>query len=97
MSADSRNLLKGKQSPSGGSKKRCAGLHLSLWIHVAGAELPSVRGQPPQTFFEVDFLAGASFETFAIHTFASTQAAIVLWLCTVPKSLSGQLVPPGRQ
>ena len=48
-------------------------------------------------YLEVDFLAGACFGTFAIHTFASTQAAIVLWLCSGPKSLSGQLVPPGRE
>jgi hypothetical protein len=58
VSADSKNLLKRKQSPSGRSKTRRAGLHLSLSIHVVGAELPSVRGQPPQIFFDVDFPAG---------------------------------------
>ena len=33
----------------------------------------------------------------SVHTLAATQAAIVACECSGPKSLSGQLVPPGRQ
>ena len=32
----------------------------------------------------------------SVHTLAATQATIVACECNGPKSLSGQLVPPGR-
>ena len=33
---------------------------------------------------------------YSVHTLAATQATIVACECKGPKSLSGQLVPPGR-